>query len=131
MLSVVSEVFGDVAASQEILSDTLSHSFIEPLESLCSNQLLRTSQLQAQYKRDRNVYDDVLLKYLRHDSTVSSKGNAATTANLVEFRAYEVVIQRKQFETTRFELIKNINEVIHVQNFELGEICVAALLAMR
>lgn len=129
IINLFGEVFSEVAASQEILSETLEQTFVVPLESFFSNSMSNIVSIRQQYVKDRDMNDETVIKYLQSDySTVFAR---SVQSDQVELRALEVVNQRKKLEMTRFDLIRQINEVEARKSFELAETCISAMVSLR
>lgn len=122
------EIMSEVAASQEILAESLERSFVVPLETFCSNDIAAVQTLQQTYQQQREQGDVTLQRYLQSDAANFGRG---TTQQQIEQRAYDIVLHRRRFEATRFDLVQKINQVEARKSFELAESCVAGMYALR
>ena len=122
------DIFTEIAASQEILAESLEASFSQPLENFYKHNIASIHTMTQQYHTMRDIGDGVIGKYLQSD--ISNFGRGVTT-NQMELRAYEIVLHKKRFETLRFDLINKVNETEARKSFELAESCVSGVYALR
>jgi hypothetical protein len=122
------DIFSEIAASQDILAESLERTFAQPLENFYKHSIASVHTMTGQYHTMRDSGDLVVGKYLQSD--VSNFGRGVNT-NQLETRAYDIVLHKKRFETLRFDLVTKVNEIEARKSFEVAESCVSGVYALR
>jgi len=122
------EIFTEISNSQEILSESLETTFSLPLEQFCQVEISSLHQMKASYTSLRDAGEASILRYLQSD--VSNFGRGATQGSL-EQRAHDLVLHKRKFELSRFDLVHKINEVESRKVLEISEACVSGMYALR
>lgn len=123
------EIFTEISNSQSILADSLENAFVAPLEVFYSNEVNRVQAMKQHYFNQRDILDSTIERYIRSD--VSGSFGHKMTQNQLDYRAHEVVQQKKRLEITRFDLVRKVNEIEARKSFELAECCVASVLSFN
>lgn len=129
VMKKVSDVFGEIATSQEILADSLTQSFVNPIEDFYNNDIKAITTLKQSYKRDKLLYDDFLVRYLQNDTSFGLRN--LNNNSQMDVRALDLVQQRKKFELNRFDMINEINSIEKRKSFVITECCVSSLIMLR
>jgi BAR domain of APPL family len=124
-------ILSGISSSQEILAECLENAFINPLEEFNTTEVSKISTLQQQYKKEHQMNEDNILRYLQSDITSSFTMTRTMNQALLGMRALDVVVQRKKFELTRFDFVRGVNAVRAQKTFEIAEACINVLFALR
>ena len=119
-------IFSEISSSQHILADSLERTFVIPLETFYKNEVSKIKSMKQQYHSQRDNLDVAIQRYIQCDGN-----NFRNHPNPLDYRAYEVVLQRRRFEIARFDLVKKVNELEARKSFELAESCIAAIFSLR
>ncbi len=122
-IGLFGEVFNEISSAQDILCDSLEQNFVVPLEKFYKETISETFTLKSQYKKERSIHDDKIIRYLQSDRGGHSQQ--------VETRALDVVNTRKSLELTRYDLYCQINEVEAKKSFELSDTCIATMTSLK
>ena len=122
------EIFIEIGNSQEILSESLESTFSQPLEKFCKQDIASLNQLKASYTSLRDAGESSIQRYLQSD--VSNFGRGASQGSL-EQKAYDLVLHKRNFELSRFDLVCKINEIESRKSLEISEACVSGMYALR
>jgi hypothetical protein len=128
LLKQFSEIFTDYASSQDILSTSLERTFTEPLEIFCLREVASTISTIQLYSTLKDTGENTILKYLQSDQANFGRGLAP---HQLEQRAYDVVQQKRKYETVRYDLVQKINEVEAQKSYEFTESCLSGTFALR
>lgn len=124
-------ILSGISSSQEILADCLENVFIAPLEAFNMTEIPKIALLQQQYKKEHKANEECILRYLQGDTSNSFGMSRNSRQAVLSFRALEVVQQRKKFEMSRFDFVREVNTIKAQKNFEIAEACISVLFALR
>ena len=124
-------IIGGISSSQELLAECLLNTFVRPLEEFNLTEVSKISALQIEYKKEHQLNEDSIMRYLQIDSFASYTMTRTMNQALVGMRALDVVQQRKKFELARFDFVRGVNAVRAQKSFEIAEACINVLFALR
>ena len=124
-------IIGGISSSQELLAECLLNTFVRPLEEFNLTEVSKISALQVEYKKENQLNEDSIMRYLQIDSFASYTMTRTMNQALVGMRALDVVQQRKKFELARFDFVRGVNAVRAQKSFEIAEACINVLFALR
>jgi len=127
-----SVVSGDLVGAQEMLAESLTNAFVQPLETFSRGpEFARVHELKVSYTNNKGIHEAAMGRYLQSENAATIAQKKQATSLFYDIKAIDVVRARKDLELVRFDLCEALNDLDCKTNIEVSEAVLSSMLCLR